>query len=66
MEASMRLSLKVPLLLLLLLLLASVAVHAQEAPAPAPTMESGSVPAGPGLCVLALSAVASLVAAFAH
>lgn len=58
---------KIGLNLLPLLLLASVAiVGAQEAPAPAPVPESGSSAAAPDLYILALTAMTSLLAAFAH
>lgn len=60
---------KIGLNLLPLLLLASVAiVGAQEAPAPAPAPvpESGSSAAAPDLYILALTAMTSLLAAFAH
>ncbi|URE30940.1 hypothetical protein MUK42_16980 [Musa troglodytarum] len=43
-----------------------IGVRAEDSPAPAPGMESGSIAAVPGLCVLLLTAMASALAAFAH
>ncbi|RZS07239.1 hypothetical protein BHM03_00038035 [Ensete ventricosum] len=56
---------KAPLLLLLLVSVVVIA-SAQEPPAPSPTMESVSTAAVPGFCVLVLTTMASLFAAFAR
>lgn len=61
-----KIAMELPLLLLLLVSVAIVGAQEAPAPAPAPLPESGCAGAAPDLCGLVLTAIASLLAAYAH